>query len=91
MAKKKVKEYRVNYKGLVKEIKRTLRELDKIKSKVELGEQKNIDLQIRYLDYLEAVCAKGTGKMTKAYRAKMTGCAPAPKPKMTGCEPLKRK
>jgi exosome complex RNA-binding protein Csl4 len=76
MAKKKVQEYKVDYKGLVKEINRTLRKLDKIKGKVVEDEQKDIDLQIQYLDYLVDVCAKGTGKMTKAYRAKMTGCTP---------------
>jgi hypothetical protein len=88
MAKKKAREYKVNYKGLVREIKKTLRELKKIKGKVAEGEQKDIDLQIRYLDYLAAECT-GKGKMTKAYTPKMTGCEPAPRPKMTGCEPPK--
>jgi len=74
MAKKKPGDYKVDYKGLVREINKTLRALRKIEGKVMEDERKDIELQIQYLDYLDNVCAKGSGKMTKAYRAKMTGC-----------------
>jgi hypothetical protein len=75
MAKEKVRTYKVHYKGLVKKVEKTLRALRKIEGRVTGDEQKDIELQIQHLDYLAGVCAKGRGKMTKAYRAKMTGCA----------------
>jgi hypothetical protein len=73
-SKAKVRTYKVDYKKLEKEIKKTLMALRKIKGRVVDDEESEIELQIEHLNYMAGVCAKGPGRMTKEYRAKMTGC-----------------
>ena len=68
--------YRVHYKALVQEIRRTMKALEKIESKVGARQKEDIAEQIKSLNYLEGVCRAETPEIA----------AMAPKPKMTGCK-----
>jgi uncharacterized Ntn-hydrolase superfamily protein len=76
MATKK-KGYKVDYKSLVREIKKTLKALQAIEKKVAGQDAEDIKLQIKSLDYMAAACegtaAKMTGKECLSIAAKMTG------------------
>ena len=73
MATKK-KGYKVDYKNLVREIKKTLKALKTIEKKVSGKDLEDIQLQIKSLDYVAAACeaAKMTGKECLSIAAKMT-------------------
>jgi len=76
MAKEKVRVYKIHYKKLVQEIRKTLRSLEKIENKVGVRQREEIAEQIKSLNYLEGVCKAETPEL-----AIMN-----PKPKMTGCK-----
>jgi hypothetical protein len=75
MATKKAKMYKVEYKNLVREIRKTLKALKKIQKKVSGKQQEDIALQIKSLNFLQAVCAAPTAKMSLCNIApKMSKC-----------------
>jgi len=80
VAKKKTKSFKVNYKGLVREIRSTLKTLKKISNKVGKEEKADIALQIKSLEYLEGVCASAPAKMSKCKMVapKMSKCFAPP-------------
>ena len=72
---KKTAIYKVNYKGLVRELGKTKRELRKIKNKVGDKQKISIAQQIKSIDYLEAVCKSTSVGVTLAgVKPKMSGC-----------------
>jgi hypothetical protein len=73
MAKTKV--FKVDYKGLVREIRKTLKTLKKIEKKVAAKQKPAIALQIKSLDYLEGVCTSAAvGVSSQNVPPKMSGC-----------------
>jgi hypothetical protein len=73
MAKTKV--FKVDYKGLVREIRKTLKTLKKIEKEVAAKQKPAIALQIKSLNYLEGVCtSQAVGISPQNVRPKMSGC-----------------
>jgi hypothetical protein len=81
MAKKTARTYKVDYKGLVREIRKTLKALKKIESKVSAAQKDDIAEQIKSLSYLEGVCGAETPELL----------AMNPPPKMSGCKTVAAK
>jgi hypothetical protein len=84
MAKKKSRKVKVDYKNLVREIRTTKKELEKIRKKVAKKDRKSIALQIKSLNYLAAVCKV---KMSNSYilvPPRMSKCILVP-PRMSKC------
>jgi hypothetical protein len=72
---KKAEIFKVDYKDLVREIKRTKKTLERIQPKVGGRQRSDISQQIKSLDYLEDVCAKTNVGVTLAgVKPKMSGC-----------------
>jgi hypothetical protein len=71
MAKSKVELIKVDYKDLVREIRKTLKTLKKVEKKVGGKQKSDIAVQVKALNYLEEVCAVA--------RPKMSFCNVAPK------------
>ena len=87
---KKAKSYKVDYKALTREVKKTLKKLRDIEKKVKGKELEDIQLQIKSLDYLSGVCEATPPKMSgpncaapTTPPARMSGCALVPPPKMS--------
>lgn len=73
MAKTKV--YKVDYKGLVREIHKTLKTLKKIEKNVARAQRPAIATQIKSLNYLESVCeSQAIGTSPQKIKPKMSGC-----------------
>ncbi len=73
MAKTKV--YKVDYKGLVREIRKTLKTLKKIEKTVAQAQRPAIATQIKSLNYLEGVCeSQAIGTSPQKIKPKMSGC-----------------
>lgn len=79
MAKNTARTYKVDYKGLVREIRKTLKALKKIEGKVSGAPKEDIEKQIASLDYLEGVCGAETPELA----------ALNPPPKMSGCKTVR--
>jgi len=72
---KKTQLFKVDYKGLVREIKRTKRTLETVQRKVSGRQKSDIAQQIKSMDYLEAVClSKNVGVALAGVKPKMSGC-----------------
>jgi hypothetical protein len=75
MPKSETRIFKVEYKGLVREIKKTLKSLEKIEKKVSGKQKKAIALQIKSLSYLEGVCSSSSvGVSPRNIPPKMSGC-----------------
>jgi hypothetical protein len=71
----KAKIFKVDYKPLVYEIKKTKRTLEKIQPKLGGRQRDDIAQQIKSLDYLESVCLSDTvGVSLAGVKPKMSGC-----------------
>lgn len=76
---KKFQVFEVNYKSLVREVRKTLKTLKKIEKNVGGKQKADIAVQIKSLSYLEGVCS--------LVPPKMSGCTLIP-PKMSKCNVL---
>jgi hypothetical protein len=65
MAKKKFQAFIVNYKDLVREVRKTLKTLKKIEKKVRAKQKADIAVQIKSLNYLIGVCTLPPVPMSK--------------------------
>jgi hypothetical protein len=65
---------KVDYKKLVREVNKTLKKLKKIEPNVEGKGRREIELQIKALDYLAEVCEASAIKPANP-PLKMSGCA----------------
>jgi len=84
MAKSTARTYKVDYKGLVREIRKTLKSLKKIENKVSGAQKTDIEKQITSLDYLEGVCGAETPEIAALNPPpKMSGCKTARPPRMS--------
>jgi hypothetical protein len=70
----KAKIFKVDYKPLVYEIKKTKRTLEKIQPKLGGRQRDDIAEQIKSLDYLESVCLSDDVGVSLAGKPKMSGC-----------------
>ena len=84
MAKKTARIYKVDYKRLVREIRKTLKTLKKIEGKVSGAQKEDIEKQITSMSYLEGVCGAETPELAALNPApKMSGCKTVKAPKMS--------